>query len=67
MINSMVTHEKVLIVDNKYSVITSYNWLSFGSNPNWGYRQETGIYSESQKVINKLKRSLSERMRIDIH
>lgn len=67
MINSMVTHEKVLIVDNKYSVITSYNWLSFGSNPNWGYRQETGIYSESQKVINNLKESLRERMKIDIY
>lgn len=60
------THEKVLLVDGKYVVITSFNWLSFKGDPNRGFRQETGIYTEDQKTIEKTIHSLEQRMEINI-
>lgn len=60
------THEKVLIKDNEYMVITSFSWLSFKGDPNKGFRQETGYYTESREVINKMKDKLSNRMDIKI-
>ena len=56
------THEKVLIKDNEYMVITSFNWLSFKGDPNKGFRQETGYYTESKEAINQMKANLSNRM-----
>lgn len=52
------THEKVLIKDNEYMVITSFNWLSFKGDPNKGFRQETGYYTESKEAINQMKANL---------
>lgn len=60
------THEKVLIKDNEYMVITSFNWLSFKGDPNKGFRQETGYYTESKEVINQMKANLSNRMNTKI-
>lgn len=60
------THEKVLIKDNEYVVITSFNWLSFKGDPNKGFRQETGYYTESKDVIKQMKANLSDRMHIKI-
>ena len=60
------THEKVLIKDNEYMVITSFNWLSFKGDPNKGFRQETGYYTESKEAINQMKVNLSNRMNIKI-
>lgn len=60
------THEKVLIKDNEYMVITSFNWLSFKGDPNKGFRQETGYYTESKDAIKQLKDNLSNRMKIKI-
>lgn len=37
------THEKVLIKDDEYVVITSFNWLSFRGDPNKKLRHELGI------------------------
>lgn len=56
------THEKVLIKDNEYMVITSFNWLSFKGDPDKGFRQETGYYTESKEAINEMKANLSNRM-----
>ncbi|RUL49912.1 phospholipase D-like domain-containing protein [Lysinibacillus antri] len=60
------THEKVLLVDGEYVVITSFNWLSFRGNPNWGFRQESGIYTENEETINQVIISVNERMEIQI-
>ena len=49
------THEKVLIKDNEYMVITSFNWLSFKGSPDKGFRQETGYYTESKEVIKQIE------------
>lgn len=60
------THEKVLIKDNEYMVITSFNWLSFKGDPNKGFRQETGYYTESKEAMHQMKENLSNRMRIKL-
>lgn len=60
------THEKVLISDDNFMVITSFNWLSFKGDPNRGFRQETGIYTEAKDCINDMKHNLSERMLLKI-
>lgn len=60
------THEKVLICDEKYVVITSFNWLSFKGDPKRGFRQETGVYSESEYLINDISKQLENRMNIDL-
>ena len=60
------THEKVLIKDNEYMVITSFNWLSFRGSPNKGFRQETGYYTESKEAIKQMKDNLSNRMNLKI-
>ncbi|NRT78228.1 hypothetical protein [Clostridium beijerinckii] len=60
------THEKVLIMDNKFMVITSFNWLSFKGDPKRGFRQETGYYTESKECISDMKKNLSQQQRLDI-
>ncbi len=61
------THEKVLICDDKYVVVTSFNWLSFKGDPKRGFRQETGVYSESKYLINEITKQLELRMKISIN
>ena len=60
------THEKVLIKDNEFMVITSFKWLSFKGDPNRGFRQETGYYTESKEAIRQMKDNLSNRMSIKL-
>lgn len=66
LINLSNTHEKVLIKDNEYMVITSFNWLSFKGDPCKGFRQETGYYTESKEAIYQMKANISNRMNIKI-
>lgn len=60
------THEKVLIKDNEFMVITSFNWLSFKGDPKKGFRQETGYYTESKEAISQMKSNLSQPQRLGI-
>lgn len=60
------THEKVLISDDDFVVVTSFNWLSFRGNPEWGFRQETGIYTESKTMIRTMVDNIQNRMGINI-
>ncbi|MDY3208422.1 phospholipase D-like domain-containing protein [Clostridium baratii] len=60
------THEKVLICDNEFVVVTSFNWLSFKGNPDFGFRQETGIYTENKEIISNMILSLEQRMNVSI-
>jgi hypothetical protein len=45
------THEKVLIVDHEFMVVTSFNWLSFRGE--WGQRAEAGIYHRIRSEIDE--------------
>lgn len=47
------THEKILICDDQFCVVTSNNFLSF--NGNYKVKRETGVYSESKELIRKLR------------
>ncbi|WIW69850.1 phospholipase D-like domain-containing protein [Anaerosinus gibii] len=60
------THEKVLIMDSEFMVITSFNWLSFKGDPQRGFRQETGYYTESAQCIAEMKKNLSHSQRLNI-
>lgn len=61
------THEKVLICDNDFVVVTSFNWLSFKGDPKWGFRQETGIYTKRKEIIQSMISNLEDRMKISIY
>lgn len=37
------THAKVLILDHRYMVVTSFNWLSFRGDPSKPFRDERGV------------------------
>jgi hypothetical protein len=43
------THEKVLVCDQTFCVVTSFNWLSYRGNQQ--LRREKGVYSEDRNVI----------------
>lgn len=59
------THEKVLICDCEFMVITSFNWLSFAGNPDWGLRQETGYYIEQKNSIDDMIKNVFYRMKLN--
>ena len=48
------THAKILLVDDRFVVVTSYNWLSFRGDPNRPFRDERGtlvtIHSEIDRI-----------------
>jgi len=52
------THEKVLISDTRFAVVTSFNWGSFRGDPNRGFRQERGIYFEIAERVEELASEL---------
>ena len=56
------THEKVLICDKTFVVITSFNWLSFKGDPKRGFRQETGTLNEDEEVAKMMLKNLQKRI-----
>lgn len=52
------THEKLVIVDRAYAIVTSFNWLSFKPRPGRGVRRETGIRVDAPQEVSKLRSSL---------
>lgn len=56
------THEKVLLSDRKFMVITSFNWLSFRGDPERGLRQETGVYLEIPERIDEAASVFMQRL-----
>jgi hypothetical protein len=54
-------HSKVLICDESFMIITSFNWLSFKGDPTYGSRQEHGtlirarseLLREKQRWLNR--------------
>ncbi|WGO98256.1 hypothetical protein QFX18_19800 [Saccharophagus degradans] len=55
------THAKVLIKDNSYYVITSFNWLSFKGDPKKKFREEWGNYVEGSELVEKFKLEIENR------
>ena len=53
------THEKIVICDNRFAIITSFNWLSFNPRPGKGVRRETGTRITDTQEIAKLKDSMA--------
>lgn len=56
------THAKVLLVDDKFFVTTSFNWLSFRGDPNQPMREEEGTMVEDAKAVESYYQRLLERM-----
>jgi phosphatidylserine/phosphatidylglycerophosphate/cardiolipin synthase-like enzyme len=53
------THAKILISDSQFSIITSFNWLSFKGASNRMFRDERGtLVSDSRKVDELYNRLL---------
>jgi len=47
-------HAKVLLVDDKFVVVTSFNWLSFRGDPNKPFRDERGLMVRISQTIDQL-------------
>jgi DNA-binding MarR family transcriptional regulator len=47
------THAKILIKDSDFSVISSFNWLSFKGDPNRTFRDEQGLKVQDRNFIEQ--------------
>jgi phosphatidylserine/phosphatidylglycerophosphate/cardiolipin synthase-like enzyme len=56
------THAKVLILDSRFVVVTSFNWLSFKGDPNKPFRDERGMLVTVPELIEQLYSDLAERI-----
>lgn len=59
------THAKVLLVDSKYFVTTSFNWLSFSGDPRKPMREEEGTLIEDPSAVDAYYEKLVARFRPD--
>lgn len=57
------THAKVLLVDRKFFITTSFNWLSFRGDPSQPMREEEGTMVEDAQAVETYYRKLLDRMR----
>ncbi len=48
------THAKVIIMDSKFAVQSSFNWLSFRGDPNKTFRDEAGVCITIPEYIEEL-------------
>ncbi len=56
------THAKVLLVDDKFFITTSFNWLSFRGDPSQPMREEEGTMVEDTSAVDAYYQKLLERM-----
>ena len=56
------THAKVLIVDQRFVVVTSYNWLSFRGDSNRPFRDERGTLVTLTPQIDRIYQDYRDRM-----
>lgn len=47
------THAKLLVKDDQYAVITSFNWLSFRGDPSKKFRDEQGVLIQRADMVNE--------------
>jgi len=60
------THEKVLICDSKFYVVTSFNWLSYAAKERIQKRRERGLFVAGEDVAelrNEYLRVLQHRLK----
>jgi phosphatidylserine/phosphatidylglycerophosphate/cardiolipin synthase-like enzyme len=57
------THAKVLVCDSRFSIVTSFNWLSFRGDAQLEFRDERGYYVGLAEKVNELFESY--RLRFD--
>ncbi len=55
------THAKVLICDSRFSILTSFNWLSFRGDAKLEFRDERGFYVGLEDQVNQLFESYRPR------
>ncbi|MEA2275256.1 MAG: hypothetical protein QOC78_216 [Solirubrobacteraceae bacterium] len=55
------THAKILVCDSRFSIITSFNWLSFRGDEQLDFRDERGYYVGLQAKVDELFESYRER------
>lgn len=48
------THEKIVVCDDRYAIVTSFNFLSFNPNPDKFVRRETGIRTSEREAVKSL-------------
>jgi hypothetical protein len=58
------THEKVVICDRRYAIITSFNWLSFNPRPGRGVRREIGTRVAEPAAVEELRASLRDALQL---
>lgn len=51
------THRKTIVCDNKFGVITSFNFLSFRADPSLTYRDELGVVLRDKETVESLFQS----------
>jgi hypothetical protein len=56
------THAKILICDNRFMIVTSFNWLSFKGDPKRTFRDERGMYVEITDQIESQFKEWSVRI-----
>lgn len=57
------THEKVIVCDERYAIITSYNFLSLKLKPERGVRRETGYLVDDPKEVAEIRADLLSAMK----
>ncbi len=58
--NVLETHEKILICDNSFGVMGSFNWLSYRGDIDEGYRRETGVLLKDRESVQRLIQTATE-------
>lgn len=56
------THAKVLLVDSRFVVVTSFNWLSFRGDPRRPFRDERGTLVAIPDEIDRIYEDYMQRM-----
>jgi hypothetical protein len=51
------THRKIIVCDNRFSIVTSFNFLSFRADPSLTYRDELGVILRDKETIESLFQS----------
>jgi hypothetical protein len=55
------THAKILIKDNDWYIITSFNWLSFRGDPNRTFREEWGTLVSDSHMVETFFKKIRQR------
>ncbi|NEP85848.1 MAG: hypothetical protein F6K18_02875 [Okeania sp. SIO2C2] len=48
------SHRKQIICDDKFAIVTRFNFLSFRADPNLTYRDELGVIIRDKQTIEDL-------------